>query len=186
MADGSRIHKPVMMVEIGGQITRALCDTGSYYTHVSGKFVEKLLPEPLSSWSRPKLYAATPQGIEVTPWHEFRQIEIRYRELGFATTPYVGIMRELTYDAILGIDLMHDVGLVIIQSLQRLCSLPIWKHYFETLMMTTRHKLVGTNPGPTRMQFLKSRRRFSREGFYTLKGNPSRTSKLVDLNSWKI
>ena len=68
-ADGRVLHKPVMVVEVEGIRARALIDTGSDFTHVSGDFAKKLVNLEKKPWSKSKLYAAT--GIVVTPRYEF-------------------------------------------------------------------------------------------------------------------
>lgn len=52
----------------------------------------------------------------MTPRYEFRNVKIRHEALGFDIDLDLGIIREPTYDLIIGIDFMDAVGLVMGQN----------------------------------------------------------------------
>ena len=108
-----KVTKPVLHVTVGGIPARALCDTGSDYSHVSGTFAKRLraLFSPVS-WNRPKLYAVNQK--EVTPRHQYNEMEVTHRQLNFTGKIDLGIIREQSYDLLIGMDLMSQVGLIII------------------------------------------------------------------------
>ena len=74
---GKRVLKPSMFVTVAGVTARALCDTGSDYSHVSGPFAKKLNHLKMSKWDRPRLYAVNDK--EVTPRHQFNSVSIIHR-----------------------------------------------------------------------------------------------------------
>ena len=108
-----KVTKPVLHVTVGGIPARALCDTGSDYSHVSGTFAKRLRARfsPVS-WNRPKLYAVNQK--EVTPRHQYNEMEVTHRQLNFTGKIDLGIIREQSYDLLIGMDLMSQVGLIII------------------------------------------------------------------------
>ena len=108
-----KVTKPVLHVTVGGIPARALCDTGSDYSHVSGTFAKRLRAHfsPVS-WNRPKLYAVNQK--EVTPRHQYNEIEVTHRQLNFTGKIDLGIFREQSYDLLIGMDLMSQVGLIIV------------------------------------------------------------------------
>ena len=108
-----KVTKPVLHVTVGGIPARALCDTGSDYSHVSGTFAKRLRAHfsPVS-WNRPKLYAVNQK--EVTPRHQYNEIEVTHRQLNFTGKIDLGIIREQSYDLLIGMDLMSHVGLIIV------------------------------------------------------------------------
>ena len=68
-----------------------------------------------TAWNRPRLYAVN--GREVTPQRQFDNLEIRHSELNFTGYVDFGVIREQSYDLLIGMDMMSQVGLVIITSL---------------------------------------------------------------------
>ena len=126
------VTKPSLYVTISGVPARALCDTGSDYTHVSGTFAKKLTKQNLrtTAWNRPRLYAVN--GREVTPQRQFDNLEIRHSELNFTGHVDVGIIREQSYDLLIGMDMMSQVGLVIITSLSTFTLVSDLEKLFQT------------------------------------------------------
>ena len=84
-------------------------------THVSGEFARKLGHLKLSRWSRSKLFAV--DGHKVTPQHQFNNVEISHDKLNFTAIYDIGIIREQSCDLLIGMDLMNQVGLVIVTPL---------------------------------------------------------------------
>ena len=66
----------------------------------------------MSKWDRPRLYAVNDK--EVTPRHQFNSVSIIHRELNFVGCVDLGIIKEQSYDLLIGMDLMSQVGLVIV------------------------------------------------------------------------
>ena len=106
----------MLHVTVGGIAARALCDTGSDYSHVSGIFARKLRScfSPVS-WDRPKLYAVNQR--EVTPRYQYNDMDIAHRQLNFTGKVDLGIIREQSYDLLIGMDFMSQVGLIIVTPL---------------------------------------------------------------------
>ena len=114
------IIRATLNVTISGIPGRALCDTGSNYTHVSGTFAKKLYDKELetTTWNRCRLYAVN--GREVTPRRQFDNLKIESSELNFTGYVDVGIIREQSFDLIIGMDLMCQIGLVILTPISTL------------------------------------------------------------------
>ena len=108
-----KVKKPILNVKIEGIPARALCDTGSDYSHVSGPFAKKLRSRfSTTPWNRPKLYAVN--NKEVTPRQQFNNIGIVQEQLGIKGRADLGVIRQQSYDLIVGMDLMAQMNLVII------------------------------------------------------------------------
>ena len=107
--------KPSMYMYVAGIVARALCDTGSDYSHVSGSFAKKLSHLKTSKWDRPRLYAVNEK--EVTPRNQLKSVPIIHPELKFVGRVDLGIIKEQSYDLLIGMDLMSQVGLVIVTPL---------------------------------------------------------------------
>ena len=112
-----KITKPVLHVTVGGIPARALCDTGSDYSHISGTFAKRLRTRfSASAWNRPKLYAVN--NKEVTPRHQYNEMEIVHKQLNFKGKIDLGVIKEQSYDLLIGMDLMTQIGLIIITPLR--------------------------------------------------------------------
>ena len=108
-----KVKKPILNVKIEGIPARALCDTGSDYSHISGSFAKKLRSRfSTTPWNRPKLYAVN--NKEVTPRQQFNNIKIVQEQLSFKGRADLGVIRQQSYDLIVGMDLMAQMNLVII------------------------------------------------------------------------
>ena len=109
----NEVKKPILNITIEGIPAKALCDTGSDYSHISGSFAKKLRSRfSTTPWNRPKLYAVN--NKEVTPRQQFNDIEITHQQLGFKGKVDLGVIREQSYDLIMGMDLMAQMDLIII------------------------------------------------------------------------
>ena len=125
----SEVTKPCLYVDVSGVPARALCDTGSDYTHVSGHFANELNHLERSHWRRPKLYAVN--GRDVTPRHQINGVEISHQGLNFKSKIDVGIIREQSYDLIIGMDFMNAIGLVIVTPLSTLMLVSDLEKFFR-------------------------------------------------------
>ena len=124
-----KILKPSMYVYVAGIVARALCDTGSDYSHVSGSFAKKLSHLKTSKWDRPRLYAVNEK--EVTPRNQLNSVPIIHPDLKFVGRVDLGIIKEQSYDLLIGMDLMSQVGLVIVTPLSTFMVIQDFQKLFE-------------------------------------------------------
>ena len=104
------LQSPLIDIEINGMKLEAMIDTGAAFTLVSTTAADKIKAER-SEWPFPKLKAV--DNREVTPKEMFESIKVNLVGFNISIIVSVGIMPNMTYEMILGMDFLNKAGIAI-------------------------------------------------------------------------
>ena len=105
-----RPAKPVVDVVIDGRCYRALLDDGSENTFMSTRIAHHVKGYKKTRWTRSAI--STANGQIITPTTAFVGLQIRIPALAVEAQCYVGLIRNLAYDVILGEDFQEKIKLI--------------------------------------------------------------------------
>ena len=107
---GDRPTKPVIDVVISGNVYRALLDDGSENSFMSTRVAHFIKGFRKVKWDRSVI--TTANGQRITPETAFADLNIQIPALAVDEKCYVGLIKNLAYDLILGEDFQESIRLI--------------------------------------------------------------------------
>ena len=107
---GDRPIKPVVDVVISGKVYRALLDDGSENSFISTRVAHFIKGFRKVKWDRSAI--TTANGQVITPETAFADLNIQIPALAVDEKCYVGLIKNLAYDLILGEDFQESIRLI--------------------------------------------------------------------------
>ena len=107
---GDKPVKPVIDVIIAGRCYRALLDDGSEYTFMSTRVAHYIKGYKKARWAHSAI--STANGQIITPITAFVGLNICVPALAVEAQCYVGLIKNLAYDVILGEDFQEKIKLI--------------------------------------------------------------------------